>query len=268
MLYKVGELSELFGISPQTIHHYEKIGLIKPKRDDCNGYRYFDEYDFQKLGSIKRLRNAGFSLKDSISFYCEKNEHDVYYEYKNRRREVMEEIERQFQLLSQLDFYIDKLERINSEKDCFQICEMNSFYRYNVATENEGVTLTKKIIEESTQWFQNLFFTTTSIMFNFKDDVFKDYTFGIVSEKKIFDKFITKKSDEIIEIKEGLFAVKLFKYFNKVDAKSMEKHCVSFLNETNYILRDNPFTRLISTSKDEKNNKVNVVELLLPIKTK
>lgn len=143
MLYKVGELAELFGITPQTIHHYEKMGLIKPKRDGLNGYRYFDEYDFQKLGTIKRLRNAGFPLKESASFYHRQDEHDVYWQYKQRRREVMEEIEHQLQLLAQLDFYIDKLDELNNENDSFNVKKMGSFYRYNVAKETKGLVITK-----------------------------------------------------------------------------------------------------------------------------
>lgn len=266
MLYKVGELAELFGISPQTIHHYEKLGLIEPKRDGINRYRYFDEYDFQKLGTIKKLRNAGFPLKDSASVYHRQNEQDVYWQYKQRRREVMEEIEHQLKLVEQLDFYIDKLDELNNGEDSFKVCEMDSFYRYNVTKEKDGIILTKKMIEECTEWYQNLFFTTTSIMFNFKDGVFGNYSVGVIAEKKIFNRFITAKSDDISEIERGLFAVKLFKYFNNIDIDNMQSECWKFLRTTNYELRANPFTRLISTCKDENDNKVNVVELILPIK--
>lgn len=266
MLYKVGELAELFGISPQTIHHYEKLGLIKPKRDDVNGYRYFDEYDFQKLGTIKKLRNAGFPLKDSTSVYHRQNEQEVYFQYKQRRKEVMEEIERQLQLVAQLDFYIDKLDDLNSDKDSFKVCEMGSFYRYNVTNKKEKIILTKKMIEESTEWYQNLFFTTTSIMFNLKAEEFESYSVGIIAEKKVFNKLITIKSDDVNKIEGGLFAVKLFKYFNNIDIDNMKRECSKFLNETNYELRANPFTRLISTCKDKDDNKVNVVEFILPIK--
>ena len=222
MLYKVGELAELFGISPQTIHHYEKLGLIEPKRDGGNRYRYFDEYDFQKLGTIKKLRNAGFPLKDSASVYHKQNEQDIYWQYKQRRREVMEEIEHQLKLVEQLDFYIDKLDELNNGEDSFKVCEMDSFYRYNVTKEKEGIILTKKMIEECTEWYQNLFFTTTSIMFNFKDGVFGNYSVGVIAEKKIFNRFITAKSDDISEIERGLFAVKLFKYFNNIDIDNMQ----------------------------------------------
>lgn len=64
-LLRIGEVSNLLGISIQSIRHYEKKGLIKPSFiDENSGYRYFGKNDISKLWGIVILKSAGFSLKE------------------------------------------------------------------------------------------------------------------------------------------------------------------------------------------------------------
>ena len=61
-LYQVKDITELFGITRDTIKYYEKQGLITPERSD-NGYRVFDTFNVEKLKKILDLRDLGFSVK-------------------------------------------------------------------------------------------------------------------------------------------------------------------------------------------------------------
>ncbi len=40
-MFLIGELAKLFNISTDTLRYYDKIGLLKPKYDKDNGYRYY-----------------------------------------------------------------------------------------------------------------------------------------------------------------------------------------------------------------------------------
>lgn len=60
---KTYEVSEIVGMSKQTIMFYEKEGLLKPKRED-NGYRNYSEEDVQTLKLIKLLRSMDIDLED------------------------------------------------------------------------------------------------------------------------------------------------------------------------------------------------------------
>ncbi len=40
---QIKELAELTGVSVRTLHHYDKIGLLVPQKDDWNGYRIYSE---------------------------------------------------------------------------------------------------------------------------------------------------------------------------------------------------------------------------------
>ncbi|KTD56964.1 MerR family transcriptional regulator [Legionella santicrucis] len=58
----VKNLSELTGVSVQTLHHYDRISLLKPSLRQANGYRVYSEQDLLKLQQIIALKFVGFEL--------------------------------------------------------------------------------------------------------------------------------------------------------------------------------------------------------------
>ena len=59
----VGELARISGVSADTLRHYERKGLLKPRRSP-NGYR---EYPSHAVDRVKLIRSAlaiGFKLDD------------------------------------------------------------------------------------------------------------------------------------------------------------------------------------------------------------
>jgi DNA-binding transcriptional MerR regulator len=62
-LYRSGQLARITGVSADTLRHYERKGLLKPRRSP-NGYR---EYPHQSVDRVMLIRNAlaiGFGLDD------------------------------------------------------------------------------------------------------------------------------------------------------------------------------------------------------------
>ena len=60
----INEVSHIVGISRKSIRYYEENGLLKPKRNNENDYRIYDEEDIQKLKTIKFLRNLDVPIRD------------------------------------------------------------------------------------------------------------------------------------------------------------------------------------------------------------
>lgn len=58
----VKDLSKLTGISVQTLHHYDRIDLLKPSVRLANGYRIYSEKDLLRLQQIIALKFFGFEL--------------------------------------------------------------------------------------------------------------------------------------------------------------------------------------------------------------
>jgi len=61
---RIGQLANLVSVTPKTIRHYHKIGLLpKPRRSE-KGYRLYGVADLYRLKLVLRLKEIGFSLAD------------------------------------------------------------------------------------------------------------------------------------------------------------------------------------------------------------
>ena len=72
-MYFIKQVSELSGVSVRTLHHYDNIGLLSPKKDE-KGYRYYSEEDLSYLQTILYYKYLGFSLKEIQSLMQQKEE--------------------------------------------------------------------------------------------------------------------------------------------------------------------------------------------------
>jgi DNA-binding transcriptional MerR regulator len=61
--YRVGEVATLTRVSIRTLHHYDRIGLLRPAAHSNGGYRLYGEADLLRLQQILTLRYLGFPLK-------------------------------------------------------------------------------------------------------------------------------------------------------------------------------------------------------------
>ena len=48
-MYRVKEVSELTGISVRMLHHYDKIGLLRPTAISESGYRLYNDNDLKLI---------------------------------------------------------------------------------------------------------------------------------------------------------------------------------------------------------------------------
>ena len=62
--YRIGEVSKITGISKDTLHFYNKAGLLIPDYTDPeNGYRYYSRWNLWQLDIITICRRLGISLQ-------------------------------------------------------------------------------------------------------------------------------------------------------------------------------------------------------------
>ena len=61
--YRVGEVAALTQVSIRTLHHYDRIGLLRPALHSAGGYRMYGESELLRLQQILTLRYLGFPLK-------------------------------------------------------------------------------------------------------------------------------------------------------------------------------------------------------------
>ena len=52
------------GVAPEVVRYYSRIGMIKSKRNQDNGYRLFDKKIVTEISFIRKAQNLGFTLKE------------------------------------------------------------------------------------------------------------------------------------------------------------------------------------------------------------
>src|SRR5690242_17875347 len=62
----IGELARQVGVSPQTLRHYHRLGILRPAAITRAGYRLYAEADRVRLELVRALRALDFDL-DTIS---------------------------------------------------------------------------------------------------------------------------------------------------------------------------------------------------------
>ena len=63
-LYKVREFARLAGVTVRALHHYDRLGLLKPSRRTGSSYRLYTERDLARLEEIVVLKFLGIPLKE------------------------------------------------------------------------------------------------------------------------------------------------------------------------------------------------------------
>jgi DNA-binding transcriptional MerR regulator len=94
--YRVGEFAALAGVSVRTLHHYDRIGLLRPSGRSEAGYRLYADEDLLRLQQVLTLRYLALPLA-KIRELLDRPEFDLVASLRIQRsalRERIAELER------------------------------------------------------------------------------------------------------------------------------------------------------------------------------
>lgn len=135
MDYTIGEAARLASVSIRTLHYYDELGLVKPKRTKASGYRLYTQTELKRLQTVLFFRELDFSL-DAIKAIMD-----------NPDFSLLRALEQQKELLLQrrkrLDTLLETLEHT--------ILEQKGEHRMTDVQRFEG--LKKTMIEENERKF-------------------------------------------------------------------------------------------------------------------
>ncbi|GGF34177.1 MerR family transcriptional regulator [Halobacillus andaensis] len=125
-MYKVKEVADLAGISVRTLHHYDQIGLLSPKKAD-NGYRYYSDNDFIRLQQILFFKELDFSLQ-RIKEILQDPAFDEKQALKQHKTILLEKKERLDKIIQSIDQSIRTFEggKEMAHKDRFEPFDMKN----------------------------------------------------------------------------------------------------------------------------------------------
>ncbi len=268
MKFTVGKLSKIYAISAQSIHSYVDLGLLPCVRDE-NGYRTFDEYSFQILGTIIKHRNAGLPLKDSSFVYEHSNEYEIYERLVKQKHKLREELTDLVKKLNQLDEQLDMINHYLTKPNAVYFRNIERMVRFNLVDIEEILSYEKDKLNEITRWYSNLFYTMSSLKINYEQHHISSYDYTLITNKAFFDEKIGIRSKNTEDIEDGMVASIVSNYSNAISIKLLESLITNFFEEYPiYQLKSAPFTRLLTSYQDKNKEKVNIFELIIPIEKK
>lgn len=92
-LFQSQEFAQLSGVTVRTLHHYDRLGLLKPSRYTGAGFRLYSEDDFARLEQIVALKFIGFSLNE-IKKILKRGTSDLATTLRQQREAIEEKRER------------------------------------------------------------------------------------------------------------------------------------------------------------------------------
>jgi DNA-binding transcriptional MerR regulator len=88
-MYRVSDFAEKAGVTVRTLHHYDRLGLLKPSGRSEAGYRLYGERDFARLQQIVTLKFIGLPLRQ-IKDLLDRSDLDLADTLRLQRRMLLE----------------------------------------------------------------------------------------------------------------------------------------------------------------------------------
>jgi len=95
-MYQPNEFARIANVTIRTLHHYDRIGLLKPSGYTSAGYRLYRKHDLVRLQQIVTLKFIGFSLTQ-IKRLLDSNSFDLRAALQ-QQREILAEKRQQLDL--------------------------------------------------------------------------------------------------------------------------------------------------------------------------
>ena len=116
----IGEVSEKYNMTADTLRYYERIGLIPPVPRKKNGIRDFDEAACKWVSFIKCMRSAGVQIEALIEYVALMQKNTGLERRKNilveQRTRLQNQLENLRSTIERLDYKIDHYEELMLNK--------------------------------------------------------------------------------------------------------------------------------------------------------
>ncbi len=128
---KIAEVSEQYGLSPDTLRYYERVGLLPPVNRSESGIRDFSELDLRRVDFIKCMRGAGLPVEVLIEYMKLVQQGDETIEARkeilmHQREQLAIRMEEMQKTLDRLNYKIEVYEKalLKKEQEMMQVEEL------------------------------------------------------------------------------------------------------------------------------------------------
>ena len=255
MLYKIGMMSKLLGISIEGLRLYERRGMINAIKDEETGVRYYEPLDITALIRCRSYRKYGFTMNETAELMNTRDLDFVVEQYQLREKAIEEQIEWDKQMLAYLKSIREVVESIKTEYEKCSVTTSPAMYRFVYMKDGELV-LNNESIKKFSEWMDRVPFSALSIIWD-KDLFLKGETSfeAALCVPEEFAKAVghcTGDPVQYIPAQKCVYTVSS-EDLNKFDTEYCMKFAREYIQENGYILTDDPYCRTF-LSTDKKGN--------------
>ena len=111
----IAKVSEKYGLSPDTLRYYERIGLLPHVNRTPGGIRDYSKEDCHWVEHIKCMRSAGVSIETLVEYVSLFYQGDSTIQQRKQlllaqRQQIVDRIDELNQALAKLDYKIEGYE--------------------------------------------------------------------------------------------------------------------------------------------------------------
>lgn len=142
----ISEMAKLRKVTTETLRHYDRIGLFKPAyTDPVSGYRYYLISQYEKLGTIKELRQLGMGLGEIREYFDNRNVHKSMELLKKYHEKLVREISEKKEIEKVITEKISFMDTIKDMPEAGKIVEADLRERSiltfgNLKTEKQSIS--------------------------------------------------------------------------------------------------------------------------------
>lgn len=108
----IGEFSKICQVSVKTLHHYDRISLLKPAKVDVwTGYRYYSQEQMEKMLLIQRLKRYGFSLEEIRELLACTEKCALFTKLLKQKEQLKQQMRETELIISELSAHLENFER-------------------------------------------------------------------------------------------------------------------------------------------------------------
>ncbi len=267
MKYRAKEVSRITGIPVDTLRYFEKIGVISPKIDENNNYRYYSAWDINFLFEYLNYRALEYSSKDLIQYIHHaslQEQIDMMEKQGNYFREKRDHYQRLY------DFSMSHLNAIRNIEGRLNKIEFESIpeYKYILYRQNYYFYNSKTVSQEFKAWLANLSLTENVVIIPkeiIESQGDNQYFWGLMLRKDRFEMMGIQAGDNTRTI-ESMLCIKTLVEANGEGTfhYHLLDHAMTFIEEHNFKLAGDPFG-ILHTRSHNTDGIHRYIDFYLPI---
>lgn len=155
MRYRIGEVSKILGLSPETLRFFESKGIVTPQHDPRSAYRYFDSLDVNKLVAYLSYRRMGFSLDEAVLLVSRRSLSFLRDELERRSAAVAAERARLARVQARVDGLSGALARMEQLEGGVEIAECSELVFFANQDDRE-FRMSDQVTKAAGRWLDDL----------------------------------------------------------------------------------------------------------------